>query len=145
MSLFARQQLGKNGLTHGAALMQFDAAEEPQKATLQHAIALRLEVGVHHAYAPVVRKILQHRALGALPPCQMRIVEHDHAALRRWALALANAKSGDAAMIAGYCGKGAALDEAIGKFAISYARQTEQDHEVLAKAKRIGRIKVAIG
>ena len=60
-----------------------------------------------------------------------------------WALALAHAKSGDAAMIAGYCGKSDALDDAFAKFAISCARQTEQDHETLQHAKRIGQIKVA--
>jgi uncharacterized protein (DUF2252 family) len=60
-----------------------------------------------------------------------------------WALALAHAKSGDAAMIAGYCGNSDALDEAFAKFAISYARQTEQDHETLSLAKRTRRIKVA--
>ena len=60
-----------------------------------------------------------------------------------WALALAHAKSGDAAMIAGYCGKSAALDDALGKFALSYARQTERDYEALEKARRTGRIQVA--
>ena len=60
-----------------------------------------------------------------------------------WALALAHAKSGDAAMIAGYCGKSDALDDALAKFAMSYARQTEQDYEALAQAKRTGRIKAA--
>ena len=45
-------------------------------------------------------------------------------------------------MIAGYCGTSAALDEAVAKFALAYARQTEQDHAVL-KARRSGRIKVA--
>jgi uncharacterized protein (DUF2252 family) len=59
-----------------------------------------------------------------------------------WALALAHAKSGDPATIAGYCGKSDTLDEAIGKFATSYAKQTEQDYEKLIKAKRNGRIKV---
>ena len=60
-----------------------------------------------------------------------------------WALALAHAKSGDVAMIAGYCGKSDALDDAITKFAISYARQTEQDHEALMRAEKAGRIKTA--
>jgi hypothetical protein len=58
-------------------------------------------------------------------------------------LALAHAKAGDAAMIAGYCGKSDALDDAFGKFATSYARQTEQDHEALEHAKKTGRIKAA--
>jgi Uncharacterized protein conserved in bacteria (DUF2252) len=61
-----------------------------------------------------------------------------------WALALAHAKSGDAAAIAGYCGKSDALDEAISKFAISYTKQTEADYEALAKAKRTGRVKAVI-
>lgn len=62
-----------------------------------------------------------------------------------WALALAHAKSGDPAMIAGYCGNSEALDEAIGKFAMAYARQTDRDHETLDKARRAGRIRVAAG
>jgi hypothetical protein len=78
--------------------------------------------------------------------------EHDEAALAGfvdycslcgWALALAHAKSGDPAMIAGYCGNSAVLDEAIGKFALAYARQTERDHATLDKARRSGRIQVA--
>ena len=62
-----------------------------------------------------------------------------------WALALAHAKSGDPAMIAGYCGNSAALDDAITKFALAYAKQTEQDHAALDKARRAGRITVAAG
>jgi uncharacterized protein (DUF2252 family) len=67
----------------------------------------------------------------------------DYCRVCGWALALAHAKSGDAAMIAGYCGKSDALDDAFAKFAISYARQTEQDHEALMHAKKIGRIRAA--
>ena len=48
-------------------------------------------------------------------------------------------------MIAGYCGKGEALDDAIGKFSIAYMEQTAQDYAALSKAKRTGRIKVAAG
>jgi uncharacterized protein (DUF2252 family) len=67
----------------------------------------------------------------------------EYCGLCGWALALAHAKSGDPAMIAGYCGSSAALDEAIGKFALAYSRQTEQDHATLRKAERSGRIRVA--
>jgi uncharacterized protein (DUF2252 family) len=67
----------------------------------------------------------------------------EYCGLCGWALALAHAQSGDPAMIAGYCGTGAALDEAIGKFALAYARQTEHDYDALAKARRTGRIEVA--
>jgi uncharacterized protein (DUF2252 family) len=69
----------------------------------------------------------------------------EYCGLCGWALALAHAKSGDAAMIAGYCGKSDALDEAIGTFAMAYVQQTEQDHAALAKARRSGRIKTAKG
>ena len=64
----------------------------------------------------------------------------EYCGLCGWALALAHAKGGDAAMIAGYCGTSDALDEAIGKFAIAYSKQTEQDHAALDKARRTGRI-----
>jgi hypothetical protein len=66
-----------------------------------------------------------------------------YTALCGWALALAHAKSGDAAMIAGYAGKGTALDKAMARFAFSYATQTENDHQALAEAAKSGRIKVA--
>ncbi len=67
----------------------------------------------------------------------------EYCGLCGWALALAHAKSGDAAMIAGYCGKSGALDEAMAKFALAYAKQTDRDHETLDKARRTGRIRVA--
>lgn len=57
-----------------------------------------------------------------------------------WALALAHAKSGDPALIAGYCGSSEVLDEALAGFANAYADRTEKDHAVLAKARREGRI-----
>lgn len=66
----------------------------------------------------------------------------EYCGLCGWALALAHAKGGDAAMIAGYCGTSAALDEAIGRFAMAYARQTERDHAALENARRTGRIEV---
>jgi hypothetical protein len=47
---------------------------------------------------------------------------------RRWALALAYAKSGDGAMISGYAGKSEALDDAMAAFAFAYADQTERDY-----------------
>jgi uncharacterized protein (DUF2252 family) len=66
-----------------------------------------------------------------------------YAALCGWALALAHAKSGDAAMIAGYTGKGTELDKAMSRFAFSYADQTEKDYKALAEAAKSGRIIVA--
>lgn len=60
-----------------------------------------------------------------------------------WALALAHAKSGDAAMVSGYVGESDAFDDALVKFAQAYADQTEQDYDQLAAAARTGRIQVA--
>ncbi len=56
---------------------------------------------------------------------------------------LAHAKSGDAAMIAGYVGKSDELDQAMVRFAFAYADQTEKDYQALAAAKKSKRIKVA--
>lgn len=56
------------------------------------------------------------------------------------ALALAHAKSGDAAKISGYYGVGDALPEAIGQFAMLYAQQNGIDHDRLVAAMRSGSI-----
>ena len=53
-----------------------------------------------------------------------------------WALALAHAKSGDAATIAGYCGTSDVLDEALAQFAKAYVAQNERDYDALVRAKR---------
>jgi uncharacterized protein (DUF2252 family) len=66
-----------------------------------------------------------------------------YAALCAWAMALAHAKSGDAAQIAGYVGKNDDLDEAMVHFAFAYADQTEKDYKALEEASRRGRVKVA--
>jgi hypothetical protein len=60
-----------------------------------------------------------------------------------WALALAHAKSGDAATIAGYLGKTEEVDEALTKFAFAYAQQNEKDYAELQKAAKEHRIEVA--
>jgi hypothetical protein len=67
-----------------------------------------------------------------------------YSSLCGWALALAHAKAGDAAMLAGYVGgKSEELDEAMVKFGFAYADQTEKDFDTLAAAAKSGRIKVA--
>lgn len=62
-----------------------------------------------------------------------------------WALALAHAKSGDAAMLSGYIGKSDEFEDAIARFSASCAEQTVQDHATMAAAARAGKIKVAEG
>ncbi len=66
-----------------------------------------------------------------------------YSSLCGWALALAHAKSGDAAMIAGYAGNSDELDQAMVNFAFAYADQTEEDYQALIDAAKSGRIKVA--
>ncbi|BFT62927.1 DUF2252 family protein [Pseudomonas moorei] len=59
-------------------------------------------------------------------------------------LARAHAKSGDAATISGYLGKGDVFDKALGDFAVAYARQTVKDHRTLARAVRAGHLEALI-
>jgi len=59
------------------------------------------------------------------------------------ALARAHARTGDAALIAGYLGKADTYDVAIATFAAAYADQTERDHASLLKAIRAGRLKAS--
>ena len=66
-----------------------------------------------------------------------------YCSLCAWALALSHAKSGDAAKISGYAGNGDELGDAMVRFGVAYADQTEKDHEALAAAAKSGRIKVA--
>lgn len=56
-------------------------------------------------------------------------------------LARAHAKSGDAALISGYLGQSDTFDQAIGKFALSYADQNEKDHAALVAAEKSGKVK----
>ena len=58
-----------------------------------------------------------------------------------WVLARAHARTGDPALIAGYMGKTEAFDEALSKFAVAYADQTERDYVSFVKAIRAGQIR----
>ena len=60
-----------------------------------------------------------------------------------WVLALAHAKSGDPAMIAGYVGNSDELDKAMAQFAFAYADQNEKDFKALTAAAKAKRINVA--
>jgi uncharacterized protein (DUF2252 family) len=67
----------------------------------------------------------------------------DYARLFGWALALGHARSGDAAMIAGYCGESEDFCEAFHSFARAYEKQNQQDFEVFKAAIKSGRLKAA--
>ena len=67
----------------------------------------------------------------------------DYAKLFGWALALGHARSGDAAMISGYCGKSKQFGEAMYSFAKAYAKQNDADYALFCKAVKSGRLQVA--
>ena len=67
----------------------------------------------------------------------------DFAKLFGWALANAHARSGDPAVLAGYCGKSEALDDALVKFSIAYSKQNEADYDVFLKAIKSGKVSCA--
>ena len=96
--------------------------------------------GVHY----YIRQLRDMKGGVKLEPGKFRLASlSDYCGICGWALALAHAKSGDAAMLAGYMGENEALDDALVKFAFAYADQTEQDYDRLAAAAKQGRIQVA--
>ncbi len=60
-------------------------------------------------------------------------------------LAHGHARSGDAAVLSGYMGNGAKFDEAIAKFGVHYADQTESDHAKLLSAIKAGKLHAVRG
>lgn len=58
----------------------------------------------------------------------------DYARLFGLALALGHARSGDAAIIAGYCGESDDFQGAMYSFAKAYAKQNDWDYELFKKA-----------
>mgnify|MGYP002777002292 CR=1 FL=1 len=98
--------------------------------------------GIHY----YVRQLRDMKGSVKLEPGKFRPKSlPDYGVLCGWALALAHAKSGDAAMLSGYVGKSEALDDAMVSFARSYAEQTEQDYDRLVQAAKQGQIPVAKG
>jgi uncharacterized protein (DUF2252 family) len=71
----------------------------------------------------------------ASEPARMDLATlHRYAGLCAWVLARAHSRTGDAAAIAGYLGKGQAFDKAIAEFARRYADQNAQDHAAIVHA-----------
>ena len=60
------------------------------------------------------------------------------------ALARAHARSGDAAMLAGYLGTSRTFDDAIAEFAVDYADQNRSDFRAFIRAIRDGRIEAMV-
>ncbi len=88
----------------------------------------------------LVRQLADHKA--SIDPADLR-----GAALVEYALvcgeifAKAHARTGDPAMLVGYCGRANKLDRALAKFAMTYADRTTADWEALKKAIKRGAIK----
>jgi hypothetical protein len=59
-------------------------------------------------------------------------------------LARAHARSGDAALIAGYIGSSTAFDDAICEFGVEYSDQNQRDYRAFVKAIREGRLEAIV-
>ena len=90
----------------------------------------------HDAYVRQLRDVKVSAIIEDWDASQLR----EYGKLCAWALAKAHARSGDAAMIAGYMGSSATFDDAICEFAVEYADQTQRDYRAFVKAVREGRI-----
>ncbi|GJD96430.1 hypothetical protein OCOJLMKI_3651 [Methylobacterium iners] len=77
-----------------------------------------------------VRQLKNHK-LSDVAEMMSRDGPKRYAALCGRTLARAHARSGDAAMIAGYLGTGDGFDRAVAEFALAYAAQTQADHAAL--------------
>jgi uncharacterized protein (DUF2252 family) len=90
----------------------------------------------------LVRQLADHKA--AVNPADLR--GRSLAAYARMCgevVGKGHARSGDAAVLAGYCGKGTKLDRAIAGFAFDYAKQVDADYALFRKAVKRGRLKVS--
>jgi uncharacterized protein (DUF2252 family) len=96
----------------------------------------------YHVY---VRQLRDMKGSLEITPGMHTDADSPYSGLCGWALALAHARGGDAATIAGYMGRNEEFDEAIVKFAVSYAEQNERDYEAFVKAVRTGRLKADEG
>jgi uncharacterized protein (DUF2252 family) len=90
------------------------------------------EIDGTHYY---VRQLQDMKGAPDLARMQAQPLE-TYAGLCGWALARAHARSGDPLRIAGYLGRGDAMDRAIAAFSTAYADQTKHDHAVFAAATR---------
>jgi uncharacterized protein (DUF2252 family) len=80
---------------------------------------------------------LKNRRLGSISELVEQRALASYANLCGRTLARAHARSGDAAVLAGYMGKSEALDDALSSFAMAYARRTQDDYDQLLRSKRM--------
>jgi uncharacterized protein (DUF2252 family) len=85
-------------------------------------------------YDYLVRQLADHKA--ALDPAELnRRTLNEYAVLCGEALAKGHARSGDAALLAGYAGKGSKLDDAVTAFAAAYADQVKADYKLFCRQR----------
>jgi len=78
---------------------------------------------------------LKNRRLGSIGELVEEKALVHYASLCGRTLARAHARSADPAILAGYMGKSAAMDDALASFAMAYAVRTQSDYDRLKKAK----------
>ena len=82
----------------------------------------------------LVRQLADHKA--ALDPADLdRRTLPEYAVLCGEVLAKGHARTGDAALLAGYAGRSPRLDRAIAAFAVTYAEQVKADFELFRKSR----------
>jgi uncharacterized protein (DUF2252 family) len=89
-----------------------------------------------------VRQLKDSRLARVATDIEGRVLE-PYARLCGRTLARAHARSGDAAAIAGYLGRGEAFDAAVAEFSLAYAVQTIADHSAFVAAIESGRVEAA--
>ena len=92
----------------------------------------------------LVRQLADHKA--SIEPERLKgLALKEYALVCGEVLAKAHARTGDPAILHGYCGETDRLDRAIGRFAIAYADRAESDHAGFVKAIRAGKIRARMG
>jgi uncharacterized protein (DUF2252 family) len=92
-----------------------------------------------------VRQLRDMKGGVAFDPASVKVENMpQYGRLCGWAMALAHAKSGDAALLSGYLGNSEELDDAMVKFAFAYAEQNEKDYDQFVKAIKSNRIHASI-
>ena len=95
-----------------------------------------LHVAVKDYYVRQLRDMKGSMSVSLMDPHQLAY----YGRLCGWALARAHARTGRAAMIAGYLGGSEDFDHAIADFAIAYVGQNERDYQQLRRAISDARI-----
>jgi len=82
---------------------------------------------------------LKNRRLGSISELVEQRALTSYARLCGRTLARAHARSADPAILACYMGRNETLDDALGSFAMAYAKQSEADYQALLKSRRPGK------